>query len=203
MTTIPLSLSLSSLSSFPQLAESSIQRFDARASLPCQSGCLWKIETGLVRTLTWLEDGTIVVLGIWGTGDIVGKFQSKIEPYQIECLTKVEVTPFSVESLLSSPEVLLTHLQQSEELMVIRSYKRVDLMLLKLLSWLAKRFGQAVNQGCLIDLRLTHQDLSELLGSTRVTVTRTLNQLEQQGLIQRLSLQRIILQEEEFWHYEI
>jgi len=41
------------------------------------------------------------------------------------------------------------------------------------------------------------------LGATRVTVTRTLNQLEQQGLIERLPLQRIILREEEVWHYEI
>ncbi|QYO68646.1 helix-turn-helix domain-containing protein [Leptolyngbya sp. 7M] len=47
------------------------------------------------------------------------------------------------------------------------------------------------------------QDLSELLGTTRVTVTRALIQLEQQGFIQRLSLQRIVLQQAEYWHYEI
>ena len=57
--------------------------------------------------------------------------------------------------------------------------------------------------GRLIDLRLTHQDLAELLGTTRVTVTRSLIQLEQQGLIQRLSLQRIVLQSTDCWHYEI
>lgn len=87
--------------------------------------------------------------------------------------------------------------------MLIRSYKRIDIMLLKLLNWLANRFGQDANQGRLIDLRLTHQDLSELLGTTRVTVTRALDQLEQQGFIQRLSLQRIVLQQAEYWHHEI
>ena len=87
--------------------------------------------------------------------------------------------------------------------MQIRSHKRVDVMLLKLLAWLSTRFGQDVDTGRLIDLRLTHQDLSELLRATRVTITRTLNQLEQQGLIERLPLQRIILREEEVWHYEI
>jgi len=71
-------------------------------------------------------------------------------------------------------------------------------MLLKLLAWLSTRFGQDVDTGRLIDLRLTYQDLSELLGATRVTVTRTLNQLEQQGLIERLPLQRIILREKKF-----
>ena len=87
--------------------------------------------------------------------------------------------------------------------MQIRSHKRVDVMLLKLLAWLNTRFGQDVDIGRLIDLRLTHQDLSELLRATRVTITRTLNQLEQQELIERLPLQRVILREEEIRHYEI
>jgi CRP-like cAMP-binding protein len=76
-------------------------------------------------------------------------------------------------------------------------------MLLRLLSWLAQKFGQEVKTGQLIDLRMTHQDLADMLGSTRVTITRTLSQLEQQGLIERLSLHQIILREEDMWHYEI
>lgn len=76
-------------------------------------------------------------------------------------------------------------------------------MLVKLLTLLSQKFGREVEQGLLIDLRLTHQDIAELLGSTRVTVTRILRQLEQQGLIQRFLLHRILLREEEVWHYEI
>ncbi len=76
-------------------------------------------------------------------------------------------------------------------------------MLVKLLEWLATRFGRTVRQGNLIDLRLTHQDLAELVGTTRVTLTRILGQLEQQGLIERLSLHRIVLKEDEVWHYAI
>ena len=87
--------------------------------------------------------------------------------------------------------------------MLIRSHKRVEEMLLKLLVWLSKRFGREVEQGHLIELRLTHQDLAELLGTTRVTITRVLKQFEQQGLIQRLPQHLTLLQAEEFWHYEI
>ncbi len=93
--------------------------------------------------------------------------------------------------------------RQSEELLIIRSYKRTEVMLIKLLEWLAKRFGKNIDKGQLIDLRLTHQDISEILGSTRVTVTRTLIQFEQQGVIERLPLHRIVLREEEFWRSEI
>jgi CRP-like cAMP-binding protein len=52
-------------------------------------------------------------------------------------------------------------------------------------------------------MRLTHEDLAEMLGSTRVTITRILGQFEQEGLIARLSLHRIVLREEEIWYYEI
>jgi CRP-like cAMP-binding protein len=177
-------------------------QFSRREHLPNKQNALWQIETGVVRTMTWLEDATIVTLGLWGPGNVVGKPLSKCDPYQIECLTKVEATLLSVDRGLNR-EVLLYHLQQAEELTLIRAGKRVDSMLYQLLIWLAKKFGSEVEQGHLIDLGLTHQDIAELLGISRVTVTRTLGIFEQQGVIQRLSIHRIILQDSEVWHYEI
>jgi CRP-like cAMP-binding protein len=100
-------------------------------------------------------------------------------------------------------KIVFAHLQQLQELTVIRSYKRVETMLAQLLGWLGQKFGREVVEGKLIELRLTHQDLGDILGITRVTVTRTLNQLEQQGLIERLPLHQIILRESEVWYYQI
>lgn len=183
--------------------QSSKQSFKPRSFLPLKQNSLWKIETGVVRIVTWHEDGTLVILGVWGPGDIVGKPFSKVEPYQIESLTKVEATILPLEGWFPLTDVMLAHIQQAEELMVIRSYKTVEIMLIKLLGWLAKRFGRSVQTGHLIDLRLTHQDIADMLNSTRVTITRILTQLEEQGLISRLPLHRIVLKEEELWHYEI
>jgi CRP-like cAMP-binding protein len=179
------------------------QYFTRRTFLPEQHNSLWKIESGFVRTYTYLENGTTVALGLWGAGDIVGRSLSKLEPYQMECLTKVEATVLPINEWHNSTETLLAHIQQAEELMVIRSYKKVDTMLIKLLAWLSKRFGSEVEKGRLIDMRLTHEDLAEMLGSTRVTITRILGQFEQEGLIDRLSLHRIVLKEEDIWYYEI
>jgi CRP-like cAMP-binding protein len=179
------------------------QTFSPRSLLPLQQQSIWKIEAGVVRTITWLEDGTIAATGLWGPGDLVGKALSKVEPYQIECLTTVEVSLLPVNRLYEETEALISHLQQSEAFSLIRSYRKIDAMVLKLLSWLAKKFGREVETGHLIDLRLTHQDLAEMLGTTRVTITRTLSQFEQQGLIHRLPLRRIVLKEGDLWHYEI
>lgn len=177
--------------------------FTARTALTVQPNRLWQIESGFVRTLTWLEDGTNVSLGIWGRGDVVGAPFSQADPFRIECLTKVEAIALPLLQLQNASKVLLSHLHQAEALMQIHSQKRVDIKLLKFLDWLDQRFGQDVDTGRLLNLRLTHQDIAETIGTTRVTVTRILNQLEKQGLIQCLPLQRIVVQEHHEWHYQI
>jgi CRP-like cAMP-binding protein len=179
------------------------EKFGLRSPLPLKPNYLWKIETGVVRTLTWLEDGTLVTTGVWGPGDFVGRGLSSLDPYQIESMTQVQASLVALEKGEIPNEWLVNHLQQVETLIVIRSYRRVDIMLVKLLVWLSKRFGRALNSGKLIDLRLTHHDLAEMLGTTRVTVTRILGKLEEQGLIERLHLGRILLKEDQLWHYEI
>ncbi|PZV17507.1 MAG: Crp/Fnr family transcriptional regulator [Leptolyngbya sp.] len=178
-------------------------RFEPRAILPYKLNCLWQVEKGVVRSATWLEDGTMITLGVWGAGDIVGKPLSTIDPYQIECLTKVEASLLSGDRWMQNTHDLLSHIRQSEAFLLIRSYRKIDVMLLKFLAWTARKFGRTVETGLLLDVRLTHQDIAEILNTTRVTITRTLSQLEQQGLIQRLPLHRIVVKNEDLWHYEI
>jgi CRP-like cAMP-binding protein len=177
--------------------------FNRRSLLPPTSGSLWRIDQGIVRTLTWLEDGTVITLGIWKAGDIVGQTLSRVNPFQMECLTAVEAIALPPESLSHMTEAVLGHIQCLEELTVIRHHKRIEDALIQLLLWLAKRFGRTVKQGHLLDFHLTHQDLAELLGTTRVTVTRILSHLEEQGLINRLSRQQMVISDMEVWHYEI
>ena len=179
-------------------------QFSRRALLPPSQDYLWQIEAGVVRTLSVIEEGTNVTLGLWGAGDVVGQVLSKSAVYQMECITPVEVTRLPLERSHLITEVLIRHIQQCQEFLEILHSRSVDISLLRLLNWLAKKFGCEVNQGQLIDLRLTHQELSEIIGTTRVTVTRILNDFEKQGIIERLSRQRLILHEQPpLWHYEI
>lgn len=176
--------------------------FPRRSHLPNRNNALWKIESGIVRTVTWLEDATIITLGLWGPGDTIGKPISKCDPFQIESLTQVKATLLPAEDWLNR-DILLNHIQQVEEFMVMRGYKKVDFMLYKLLNWLGKKFGSEVEKGHLIDMNLTHQDIAEIIGTSRVTITRTLGIFEQQGLIERLPLHKMIVRPSEVWHYEI
>lgn len=181
------------------------QTFARRSLIPLRKDCLWKIETGFVRTMTWREDGTLITLGLWGPGDIVGKVLSTADPYQIECLSPVEVSILYRDHWQEITEAFILHIQRSEELMqILHNSRQAEYSLLQLFAWLAKRFGQDVEQGQLIDLRLTHQEIAELIGLNRVTVTRLLKELEQQGMIQRRLKRFVLLQDQSpFWHYEI
>jgi CRP/FNR family transcriptional regulator, global nitrogen regulator len=49
---------------------------------------------------------------------------------------------------------------------------------------LCRDFGVPSQEGITIDLRLSHQAIAEAIGSTRVTITRLLGDLRQEGLLQ-------------------
>jgi len=181
-----------------------LSKFARRSLLPLGENYLWQIESGVVRTLTWLEDGTTITLGLWGVGDVVSRVLSKAEPYQIECLTPVEATILPLDRWHQVNESLISHIQQFQEFLEILHCRSVDASLLRLLNWLANKFGHAVERGQLINLRLTHQEIAEIIGTTRVTVTRVLNEFEHQGIIERLPRKFIVLHDKQpFWHYEI
>ncbi len=113
------------------------------------------------------------------------------ENYQLECLTSVTASPLLAENC---PDlVLLAQIHQLQELLIIRNCKRIEEMLLKLLTWLDQRFGDAGAAGLILKTFLTHQDLAETLNTTRVTITRSLKQLERQGTIRHLANRQLFI----------
>ena len=168
------------------------QIFTRREVIPLQNDVLWRIEHGAVRTLTWSEDGTFITLGYWGLGDLIGYPLSKVKPYQIECLTGVEISIVPPHLWHQDINALLSHIQQAENLLSIVHRKPISLRLWQFLVWLSEKFGRDVDKGKLIDLNVTHQDIAEVLNTTRVTVTRLLHQLEEEGTVLRHK-RRIIL----------
>jgi CRP/FNR family transcriptional regulator, cyclic AMP receptor protein len=49
---------------------------------------------------------------------------------------------------------------------------------------LAKRHGVRDAHGTIIDLKITHQELAEMVGTSRETVTRVLTRLRELGIIE-------------------
>ena len=177
--------------SLPESVELKI--FAPSELIPLNASFLWLLQQGIVKTCTWTVEGSPINLGYWGAGDVVGQSLSLVDPYQIKCITKVKALPVHVSQSNNLKDSIHFHIQQTEELLCIVRSEKMYQRLRQTLIWLAKKFGTKMEIGLLIDLRITHQDLAEIIGSTRVTVTKLINQLEQEGFLSRPERNTIVL----------
>ncbi|ERN42294.1 catabolite gene activator and regulatory subunit of cAMP-dependent protein kinase [Rubidibacter lacunae KORDI 51-2] len=170
-----------------QTVSTSLYRdFRRRETLPSSPDLLWQIESGLARSITWTDKGKIVTLGLWGPGSIFGESLSLIRPYDVECITPLTAFMLPRDS---GPylESLLDRVSCMQQLYCIMQVKHAKSRLMEFLCWLARQFGRLEAEWYYFDLHLSHQIIAETIGLERVTVTRMLGGLEQEGLLERVS----------------
>jgi CRP-like cAMP-binding protein len=61
------------------------------------------------------------------------------------------------------------------------------------LELLATSYGQPCDQGLRLNIKLTHQDIAAALSTTRVTVTRILGALRDEGWLQIDAQRRLVI----------
>ncbi|NJM99721.1 MAG: Crp/Fnr family transcriptional regulator [Phormidesmis sp. RL_2_1] len=157
----------------------------------CRDGGAWKIHAGYVRSLTWNSEGESVPLGFWSKGDIVGNAIPQTHPYQVQCLTAVSVEYLGNNYGYSQGSVF-AQVRQSNDLLRIAYCRQTEQRLLQFVCWLAGAFGETTPAGRQLLIKLTHQEIAESIGATRVTVTRLLNILERTGKIRWTAHEKII-----------
>ncbi|MFZ0800458.1 MAG: Crp/Fnr family transcriptional regulator, partial [Terriglobales bacterium] len=97
----------------------------------------------------------------------------------VELLSAVPVVALNFIRLLSKR--LATVEKGLAEFSHTWSYHRLARVLLQL----SERYGHEVPSGRLINVRLTHEDLANLIGTSRETVTTQLSRFTRMGLLQR------------------
>jgi CRP-like cAMP-binding protein len=86
-------------------------------------------------------------------------------------------------------------LRQTEALLAISGKRQVKERLHYFLQFLKQEIGQPMSQGIRLSVRLTHQDLADACCTTRVTITRLVGKLQQQGKIAFDSKHHMILKD--------
>ena len=66
-------------------------------------------------------------------------------------------------------------------MLALLGLRRVEDRVRGFLELMAQEYGEPCDQGLRVGLRLTHQDIASALSTTRVTVTRVIGQLKDQG----------------------
>jgi len=85
----------------------------------------------------------------------------------------------------------ILELQERQKALVT---ERVEQRIARILLKLAAESGKKVEEGVLIDMRLTRQDVAEMSGTTLYTVSRTLTEWERSGLL-KIGRERVVIRE--------
>ncbi len=114
--------------------------------------------------------------------------------YHAVAFTPVELMSVPIDhmdkALKDNPELSILMLQglssrilQTEMMIETLAHRDMGSRLVSFLLILCRDFGVPTNDGIMVDLKLSHQAIAEAIGSTRVTVTRLLGSLRQDGMI--------------------
>lgn len=159
---------------------------------------LYIIKQGKVRILSLSDEGTETIVHILKEGEIFGELLLSEEKRALTAAAGTDVLAAvlpkgSLEDLLSSVPALSKNFLRllSRRLMHVErhfaefghtwSYHRLTKTLLQLCT----DHGTETPKGTLIALRLTHEDLANMIGTTRETVTTQLNRFRRMGLLKR------------------
>jgi CRP-like cAMP-binding protein len=145
----------------------------------------WIIEDGYVLLTADNDDGHTTTLGIWGPGELVLPMLLGRPSVHLSALSAVKVQGWSATAE-EEVHYLKQQLAQLATLLQLAHIRRAETRLHKLLLWLGERFGQTSSRGVSLSfnaLNLTHRNLAEITGMTRVTVTKALIRFRQDGLL--------------------
>jgi CRP-like cAMP-binding protein len=177
-----------------------IQTFTKGEAIPLRDNHIWIIQRGVVLLTTLYATGDESLLGLAGPSLPFGLPLSYVYPYQANAFSAVEAFSVSMAEVENSPRLLqalqhgLSHrLRQAEMMIALLGHRRVEDRLRGFLILLSHETGQITPMGNRIGLRLTHQHLANALGTTRVTVTRLINQLRDENWLSFDATRHIVL----------
>ncbi len=181
-----------------------LKTFRRGQSIPLYEQDIWLVYRGVVQLSTLYPNGDEAILSLISPLMPFGEPLSSMQPYSAVALSDVDLMRLNWQEVLQSPEMtqclfgqLKRRLQQSESLLAIASYRRVEDRLVEFLALLKREIsspitlnGKSVNR---ITIRLTHQHFANAIGTTRVTITRLLGQLRDRGILDFDDTRHIIL----------
>jgi CRP/FNR family transcriptional regulator len=168
------------------------------------------ILTGSVAIVRVAADGRETILSILKERDFFGEmsiFDTAVRAATVRTLTEVEVGAIEREDFLAlidrSPRIgrllviaLSERLRAANKLISASTSQDIRSRLASLLLNLSTNFGEQVPAGTRITLRLTNQEMANMIGTTRETVNRTLNRFWDERLIDMRTAHVVIVEAE-------
>ena len=159
---------------------------------------LYFLLTGAVRLYKIYGDYKEATTALLKDGGVFGKLnlvEGRWQDVFAEAVTEARVASIQKASLerviKSNPEFALRlfsslseRLRQSDEVIESLLHREVSTRLATLLVNLGDRFGENDSADVLIDVRLTHQDLANMIASTREAVSKVMSEFQRDNVIE-------------------
>lgn len=158
---------------------------------------LYFLNGGRVKISRVTRDGRELTLAYRVPGEIFGELclgdgrprEEMAEAMDNALITEVEL-PFFEQIVRQTPDLALklvavAHQRRRdvEDKVARLIFRDVNAKLADLLLTLGQEYGVEDARGTLVAIKITHQEMANLIGSTRETVSLTLSQFKRQGLI--------------------
>lgn len=158
---------------------------------------IYLINSGRVKITRVSLSGKEKIIDIYETGDFFGELclcENNHRADQAVALNDVRVLSFKVSKLLEviakRPEAALEllmlfcqRLSEAQAQIETLAFDNIPRRLAKELLKMSRDDGEKVSNGIRIRQYLTHEELSQLVGTSREIITTVMNQFRQQGLV--------------------
>lgn len=156
--------------------------------------CLYLVLAGEVRIFKLSPDGREKTLALIGVGDFFGEMaliEAKARSASAGTLTKVKLAVLHRdhfnELIYEHPEIALKMIVQLAE-RLRRANQQIESLAFqdvreRLIQFILQYATLAEDGSCVVARKVTHQEIANLIGSSRESVTRMLGQLQDEGYI--------------------
>lgn len=168
---------------------------------------LFILCSGKIKLFKTNSEGKEQIIYIMSDGDFFGAFNllkedefdmdaMALEDSQVSLLAKTEFDKI----ILSNPEITLKvfekayeRITKAEALVERLSINNLDTKVAGLLVHLAREFGVDTKEGILLKLTISREEMGSYAGIARETMSRKLNQFQEQGLIDFKNKRQILI----------
>lgn len=156
------------------------------------------VKSGRIKLTQLADDGQQVLMRVMTPGMLfaaISLVQGAVYPVTAEAAADSVVLYWSQDSMLAMVQrfsrlalnalkIVAGNLREFQNRYRELATERVERRLARNVLRLASQTGRKTDEGVLLDLPLTRQDLAEMSGTTLFTVSRILSAWESQGLVQ-------------------
>jgi len=180
-------------------------------SVGCHSEDIYIIVDGRVKIFELSEEGKEVILWfcfpgeLFGVAEALGHQHCSVRevnalaccPTQVMTIKHYDFVRFLrayPNAALTVIELLSYRLRELGDVLLNLASNDVTSRVIKLLTRLGTRYGKPFGQGLYLDIPLTHQEMADMIGTSRQTVTTVLGSLKRKGKL-RVEQRTIYIQD--------